>query len=157
MMLRYLIQGLLVLVFSASVQASEPFVMGHGRYLSAQEQEALFKRFRHTGPISERHKFAGGYQHLKTGASEQPPRVAVVEFTKFNVDTVFSSKLHKGFHTYMVCFNCEENIPAAQSAARNQEHVRDYDVWVLSGYFMIVEEDPRSRAWRVVLDHGAAE
>lgn len=152
-----LIVILLLAVVSPLCWASEPFVMGHGRYLQAKEQEAFFQHFRQMGSESEKQKFSQAFQHLQETASTKPANIAVLEFTRFDVNTVFSENLRAGYQTFMVCFNCVENIPPKKRVARVTKKSRYYDIWVLSANYMIVEQHPQSGEWRVLLDYGVAE
>jgi hypothetical protein len=152
-----LVTILLLTSISSLCWAAEPFIMGEGRYLQAKEQEAFLQHLRQTGSESEKQKFAQAFQHLQDTAWKKPASIAVLEFTRFNVDTVFSDKLRTGYQTFMVCFNCSENIPPEKRAARSKLKSKYYDIWVLSANFIVVEQSPKSGEWRVLLDDGAAE
>ena len=150
--------GLLLLATATSAcLASQPFVMGVGRYLPSEEKAKLLDHFSQTGPDDQRKRFQRAFRRLEDTATPLPAKVEVVEFSKFYVNTVFSDDLRRGGKTYMVCFNCEENIPVEKLAARKKTKARFYGIGVLSGQFMVVQQHPRSGEWWLVLDEGAAE
>ena len=158
MPLARVIVGLFLLATATSASpASQPFVMGVGRYLPSDQKAKLLDHFSRTGPDDQRKRFQRAFRHLEDTATPRPAKVEVVEFTKFYVDTVFSNDLRRGGKTYMVCFNCEENTPVEKSAAGKKAKARFYGIGVLSGQFMVVQQHPRSGEWWLVLDEGAAE
>lgn len=158
MSIRHAIAGVLLFATAMSVSfASQPFVMGTGRYLPSGEKAKLLDHFRHTGHADQRKRFQNAFRHLEETAIPHPPKVEIVEFSKFHVNTVFSKDLREGETTYMVCFSCEEIIPPEELAARKKTKARLYGIWVLSGQFMVIQQHPSSGEWWLVLDEGAAE
>lgn len=135
----------------------DPFVLGQGRYLTFSEQQSFYQHVQQTGSESEKEKYANAFERLRSSSQRTPIKIEIIEFTRFSFKSVMNQGATPGSRIFLICFECEEGIPANALAARKKTHSRYYDIWVLSAEFMVVEQDPETGGWRVLLENGGAE
>lgn len=156
---RYFLIAFLVLCLARqpSHAYGEPSVLGQGRYLTLPERTAFFQHVQHTGLESERKKFAKAFERLMSSAESKPVKIEILDVTRFKFKSVLNDGAMPGNQILLICFNCEEGIPPRKLAERKKTNSRFYDIWVLSAAFMIVEQNPKTGTWRVLLENGGAE
>ena len=151
-----LVVALSSLISQPCTAYGEPFVIGKGRYFTAEEKKEFLRILEMSRQTTEKEKYEREYEKYATLAGK-PRKIDLIQFTKF--EPIFNAEYYKGaraaYETFMICFGCKEGIPEKQRVAREKQKIGFYDIWVISGNFIILERHPSSGNWRVLGSGGA--
>jgi hypothetical protein len=134
--------------------------MGQGRFLGQKEMNTFFRDIDNSLPGTFKKSFSETLGSLLIPLFEynnsDTAKFQVIEFTKFviKVSGLGKSKGHGPY--YMLCINCNEGIPVAELTKRQKTKSKYYDIWVLSGPYILIERDSKTREYRL-LSSGFAE
>ncbi len=152
---------LLLLVFFIPARLShswvQPFKMGQGRFLDQMEIKSLFHEI-NGQPESFKNSFSETLKSLNASPFEYEKdnkKYQVIEFTKFQIKVSGMEKAKGQGPYYMFCISCNEGIPDAELPKRKKIKNRYYDIWVLSGYYILLEKDTRTKEYRILSSGGA--
>jgi hypothetical protein len=153
---------LLVILGLANLSNSyeKPFKMGQGRFLNQKEMKTFFHDIENSQPWTFKKSFSETLGNLLVSLFEysnsDTAKFQVIEFNKFviKVSGLEKSKGHGPY--YMLCINCNEGIPNAELTRRQKTKRKYYDIWVLSGPYILIERDSKTGEYRL-LSSGFAE
>jgi hypothetical protein len=151
----------LIVSASASYSWVEPFKMGKGKFLSGKDKLLVFEDIDNNASSSFRNELANalGSQLLILLAygSDETTKLQVIEFADFAINMAGREKSkHKDAISYLICISCTEGVPERELTKRKAAKNKYYDIWVLSGYYVLFEKDKKTNEYRL-LGSGAAE
>ncbi|MBB1073173.1 hypothetical protein HUU62_01930 [Rhodoferax sp. 4810] len=148
--------ALTAFVSQLSFAYDEPIVIGHGRYLSTPEQQALFRMLEQSKPTADKQQYIEAYRNY-SAHHDQTDRIAVLQFTRFSavVNPDWYQKTKTGNEILMICFGCEEGIPIKERVRRETHPTHLYDIWIFSGEFILLDKHPQSGEWHLLYSGGA--
>ena len=149
--------GYLILLIAmpglSGAEIGEYTSLGNGRYLTEPERREFLERLPVTGSkvAKEKYKEAMESITLSTGTD---PSADVMEFTKLDwLLGVAKKPVKEGYRIFLICFNCAENVPPQELVGR-MSAVR-YNIWGVSGHFIVLEKHLKSENWDVLYYGGA--
>jgi hypothetical protein len=157
---RFLLLGLvvvLVAVFSLpAFPYDEPYKMGKGRYLTAEEVKALKDDISKNGSDEFKKAYEKALKEQSEIFGTKPPDIKFIRFIKLDEVMGRPPLERKDKPLFMVSLNGQEGIPKKESEKRKKSKDEYYDIWVISGYFVMFEKDLKTGKFKF-LEAGAAE
>lgn len=156
---KFFIFFLVPLFLCAQAYAFEkPYIMGKGRYLTPPERTALFQQLEETAGPEFKTKY---YKELGMCLTQylsylpQPIEMNVVEF--ISTEPVVYTQPHPGKTlSYLITINAKEYPTAEALKERSSGSERYYDIYVISGFFLLFDRDKNSGEFSFIRA-GAAE
>jgi hypothetical protein len=156
----YLRVGLAVLlVIGLSLPAfpyDKPYKLGKGRYLTAKEVQALCEDISKNASDEFKKAYEKGLKDQSKMLGTKIPDVKFIEFMKLDKMMGRPPLERKGRPLFVVSLNGQEGIPEKEVEKRKKGKAEYYDIWVISGHFVMFEKDLNTGKFNF-LEAGAAE
>jgi hypothetical protein len=140
-----LLVGLVVLlVIGLSLSAfpyDKPRKMGKGRYLTSEEVQALCEDISKHASDEFKKAYNEGLQEQSEIFGAKTPNIKFIKFIKLE-EKMETPPLNREVRPlFMVSLNGQEGIPEKEAEKREKSKAEYYDIWVISGPFVMFEKD----------------
>lgn len=131
--------------------------MGKGRYLSDVEEARLLDDIYDNDDSDFKNKYFQKLGELvhQLETLHWKVKIDIIEFDQTE-KIFFAPKQPALTFTYIVCISCKEAIPDKKKAEHQRVSQKYYDIWTLSGHFILFEKT-RNKSEYKYIKGGAAE
>jgi len=130
--------------------------MGKGRYLTSEEVQALCEDISKNASDEFKKAYQKGLQEQSEIFGTKTPNIKFIKFIKLD-KMMESPPLDREVRPlFMVSLNGQEGIPDKEVEKRKKNKAAYYDIWVISGPFVMFEKELSNETFNF-LGTGAAE